>query len=211
MSKPICSIPRCKSRNKEVHARDWCKNHYNSWLAHGDPEKARPRAAKGSGGSKPLTVKSMKELGLYTAFDVSRWCARHGIQSVYLEYKGDEYMEVEHYYMTPAMWYAKDSKLPGKVLKKFSLTANPRKGEVFQQASAWVEAVYNVPMKPIACMKAAFPAPAVDLLLKELEIIRKIWSPDPQVVAEIPQETYVRAVKEYRVPQKVQATRKVEV
>lgn len=128
--------------------------------------------------STKITDKSLKDLGLYSAWDVSKWCQSQGIQSVYLEHHKERIMEVQWVYMNSPCWIVRDSRYPGRVIKKFVLKGNATLMETRKVAEAWVEETYDTPMKFLPSVHSAFPAPAVDLLLAELDNLYRVWGPD---------------------------------
>ena len=133
-----------------------------------------------------LTINSLKDLGLYSAFDVSKWCAKNGIQSIYLEHQKEKIMQVAWSYLDEPCWVVKDATQPGKVIKKFYIDGDSNINTVRSRAEAWVFAAYETPMKYLRSMKSAFPAPAVDILLDELDTMIKIWSDDAEIRATVP-------------------------
>ena len=135
---------------------------------------------------KPISVRSLKDLGMYSAFDVSKWCAENGIISTYLEHRKERIMEVDWTYLTQPGWVVKDATNPGHIIKKFGFQGDSKVSDIRKRAEAWMEAEYEAPMKYLNVMGASFVAPAVDLLLDELAIMRRVWHPDPIVQAQVP-------------------------
>lgn len=133
-----------------------------------------------------ITDKSLKDLGLYSAWDISKWCQSQGIQSVYLEHRKERIMEVQWVYMHSPCWVVRDSRFPGKVIKKFVLKGNATLMETRKVAEAWIEETYDTPMKFLPSVHSAFPAPAVDLLLAELENLYRVWGPNVTTVPQPP-------------------------
>lgn len=152
--------------------------------------------------TKPISVRSLKDLGLYSAFDVSKWCADNGIISVYLEHKREKIMDVAWAYMSQPGWVVKDARDPGKIIQKFTFRGDSTMTDIRKRGEAWVEAQYDMPMKYMAVMKASFAAPAVDLILDELELMRRIWSPDPDVKAQVPVALASKFLIEHPAPPK---------
>ena len=130
-----------------------------------------------------ITEVGLKDLGLYSAYDISKWCQSQGIQSVYLEHHKERIMEVQWVYMHSPCWIVRDSRQPGKVIKKFVLKGSATLMETRKVAEAWIEETYDTSMKFLPSVHSAFPAPAVDLLLAELENLYRVWGPD---ITEVP-------------------------
>lgn len=195
----LCALKKCDG---EDYRRGMCRPHYTSWLTYGDPLTARRYRPRGKKSIKPITVTSLKDLSLYNAFDISLWCAKNKVQSVYLEYQPERIMQVEWEHFSRPCWVVKDAAQPGKIIKRFLQDGDTSLTETRKRAEAWVEAVYDTPMKFLRVMGASFPEPAVDQILYELEIMRKVWSPEPTVRAEVPKEESTRFLAEHPVPPK---------
>lgn len=158
-----------------------------------------------------ITVRSLKDLSLYNAYDVSKWCAKHGIHSVYLEYQSERIMEVFwSYYRTPCV-VVRDSRTPGKVLKKFVQQGDETIAQTKARAVSYVEANYDIPMKWLPSLSAAFPAPAVDLLTEEIMTFIKVWGLNthdmPPITISKTREKQIKA--DYPVPQAIRMKEKV--
>lgn len=127
--------------------------------------------------TQELLNTSMKDLGLFTPYDVSKWCAQHGIVSVYIEKRKTKFMSVSFKQFEKASVVVKDCLRPGVEIAKFTLRGDERRVNVALRAQAWVEATYDIKMKYLPSMGGYFPAPAVDLLLDELDNFLLVWNP----------------------------------
>lgn len=213
-----CTIEGC---DKKVRSRGLCGSHYNKWnrenrelvRAYAKEDISFPEASSIQKapslerGPDPLwptsrrdevrELESLKELGLYTAHDISKWCARSGIQSAYLEYQKEELYPVEYsqsYYTS--RFLVRDSQKPGKILKKFEKVGDSSLYQTMLRAQAWYEAKYDTPVEYVDLIRSSIPSVAVDLLLDELALMRKLFSEDAD---EIPLNVLNRFMADYPV------------
>lgn len=131
---------------------------------------------------------SLKDLGLYSSFDVSRWCTKNRILSVYVERYQHRVMDVDWTYLSAPFWAVKDSKQPNKILKKFVLRNGSTMSEVRTLAEAWVDAQFDCPMTYLPSLGASFPTAAVEILADELAHLYKVWNLDPKTGVQITQK-----------------------
>ena len=134
---------------------------------------------------KRITISSLKDLGLFSPYDISKWCDKNGILPTYLERQKEKIMEVQWVYFAESCWKVKDSRFPAKVIEKFTINGSKDFDEVRKRAEAWMEVTYDSPMKYLHVMRSSFAAPAVDLLLSELETMYRVWNPDPEIRATV--------------------------
>lgn len=151
--------------------------------------------------SPQLTSKTLRELGLFSAYDVSKWASERGISPIYLERRERKIMKVKWTWFEEPHWAVLDSTQPGAVIKKFYLTGDASMKELKTRAADWVEANYGVPMKYVFSMRAMFSAPAVDILAHNLQVMRNLQSMDPELVSKVSFEEKARFILEHpRVP-----------
>lgn len=139
---------------------------------------------------------------MYSAFDVSKWCKEHGIQSVYLERRTERIMDVLWVYHHKPQFVVRDALKPGVALKTFVQQGDELINQTRARAEAYMQAVYDTDMKWISCVKAAFPAPGVDLIVEELESLIKVWGLNTYDVpsVKLPKEKVSQIKKDYPVP-----------
>jgi hypothetical protein len=146
-----------------------------------------------------ITSAKLKDLGLYTPFSVSKWCIKHGIQSVYVEHQRVKYNQVGfqlQQLLDPTSWVVRDAAQPGKDLFKVTQrnldTKTPR-----DLCAAWVEANYDTPTKWVSALRGSFPTPAVELLKDELRLLYRVWSPETEVRESVPVSVRTRFLSDY--------------
>lgn len=152
-----------------------------------------------------LNVKNLKDLGLYSPYDVSKWCIRSRIESAYIEKKNrvqtSKYSEDER----PGMWVVLDARHPAEVIKRFLVTKERSAYETSNTAMAWAETFYDVSFKRLPSMRSMFAEPAVDLLLNELDLLYRVWSPEAET-SELSEMLIARIKEEYAPPSFVSNT-----
>ena len=115
------------------------------------------------------TRETLAAVGLYSPYDVSLWCMNNGISSVYIEHEQRQIMGAYRVMTSLAAWVVKDAAKPGKVIKRFPFLGERAELRTRLTAEAWVEASYDVPMKYLSKVASSFSAPAVDLIMENLE------------------------------------------
>lgn len=123
----------------------------------------------GEHSTERATRETLAAVGLYSPYDLSLWCHKNGIYSVYIEHEARQIMGAHRVMASLAAWVVKDASLPGKVIKRFPFLGERARLRTRLTAEAWVEASYDVPMKYLPKVSSSFPAPAVDLILENLE------------------------------------------
>lgn len=147
-----------------------------------------------------ITAARLKDLGLYTAFDISKWCTAHGIESVYLEHVRVKLNRQEfknQQLLDRGYWAVRDSKVPGKNLLK--IIPRGKRPHVNARAigMAWIEANYNTPTTWVTALRTCLPTPAVKLLEDELRLMHKVWSPILEEREEVPVEIRSKFLQTY--------------
>ena len=153
--------------------------------------------------SRHISKRSMKDLGLYSAYDVAQWCIRHKISPIYIERRRERIMEVAWQYMETPSWIVRDGSRPGVEVKRMTMQGDETVLATKARARAWVEATYEIPMKFLPSMNAFFPAVAVDLLLDELATMIRVWGLDKDQLTPLSQDVVSRIKTEYPVPLKI--------
>lgn len=117
-------------------------------------------------------------LGLNTPYDVSRWCADHGVISKYVEMVVDEKL----LYDSRPSWWVRDAKTPGVVEKRFGdiLTRarsihSAKKWSASGEASAWLSATYDMPIKFLPALNAFYSEIAVDQIMEDVQYLDTLY------------------------------------
>lgn len=161
-----CSVRGCY---KGKVGKGMCKKHLYSFKTYGDPMyvfNVRKRFLKGIGSSKNTfkSPDSLSPLGLYTSYDVSKWCGERGLKSFYAV----QVPRLSYNLPTSRSWRVFDISNPGVELQLITLTDGAKTGSSPRFVKDWIEANMDTPMTYMRSVKAFFPSVAVRLLQEEM-------------------------------------------
>lgn len=155
--------------------------------------------------------KYLSYLGFNTAYDVSKWCADHGVISAYVEMVVDG-RQLALNSTIQQSWWIKDAKTPGVIYARFSDIIS-RKSSIHQSkewsrsgfASSWLAAKYDMPVKPLETLFSFFSAVAVDEIWEDMLILDSQCK-QKYVSIETPSDLIIDIRAKYKTQERVEVT-----
>lgn len=125
-------------------------------------------------GPDGVTRETLAPLGLYSPFDVSKWCVPHGVSSIYIAHENRTLKGLVREVSTFPAWLVLDATKPGRIIKRFPYLGTNGRITGLKKAENWVEMTYGVPMVHLHHITASFSAPATEMILESLNADRVI-------------------------------------